>query len=758
MSGLRPDLVWNTWDYRYPGSITHQPSGLTMRYAAYSGTAGFQDFNATITDGITYGPHTNDGSYNQVGLEFAGTEVSFETAKPDWHTVVGRVTIVTAAELSFRFESLLELGVPAEDHTRGAHRDDEVIIEVEDVGEETYRQPRFVYATFRSQVFCLATTPGAVVVATHPAIEDHGRALETTGWMYVGDESHTPTLPHRAANLRFSSDTTIPIVFALAQATDRAAARQDALDALSSAETTIVALADRADAQGPEEYKAVRDIVAWNTVWDPIDAQPYTALARSWNGDLGGRGVWMSDVLYSALLAAHAGNWEIARANLRIVLNAQQPDGNIACLLSGHQEWVDRTQLPVAAYVVHRIYLLTGDRTLLEEAYPILLRQQDWYFSHRNGNDNDLLEYGSSPTGHAPWAHTRQGAMNESGMDNMPIFDGTTFNEHTHTLEFEEPGHNSLIALDAELLSSIAAELGRHDDATRLRTRSERLRSQISDLLWDPSRSIFAGRNWDGTFASSISPTSFFPLVAGAATDEQTESLVTEHLLNEDEFWGVYPLPSTPFNDPISLENMYWRGRIWAPLNLWVWEGLRRSGRQDLATILAQRGQSMFAEKWDTQRHAHENYHISDPSRTESPESDPFYSWAGLLPLISALDALDIDADGLNVGAQGGGHLTLPGRIISTRVHDDRLEIAENGVTVMSLTPSTRISHLTSTRQHISLSLERPQNNQRIFIPAATGAVASASESVVVERSEAGATLTTTTSDEQVKVQITFTP
>lgn len=461
-------------------------------------------------------------------------------------------------------------------------------IELEDVGEETFRRPRFVYAHFRNQVFCLVTSPEAVIVAAHPEIEQHGVELEETGWMYTGEGGATDDgATRRAAALRFSSDPRIPITFALAQATDRNQARADALEAL---EVTGIALDDsrsRATNEGSESFRAVRDIVGWNTVWDPIDGQQYTTLARSWNGDFGGRGVWMSDVLYSALLAAHIGNWDLARSNIRIVLNSQQPAGNIPCLMSGRHEWVDRTQLPVATYVVHRIYQLTGDRTLLHECYPILLRQQDWYFSHRDGNGNGLLEYGSSPTGNAPWAHTRQGAMNESGMDNMPIFDEARFNEESHTLEFEEPGHNSLVALDAELLSGIATELGFHDDASRLASRSARLRSQIRHELWDSERSVFAGRFWNGTFAAAISPTSFFPLAAGAASDRQLEKLVAHHLLDDNAFWGTYPLPSTPRCDESSQENVYWRGRIWPPLNLWVWEGLRRAERVDIASVLA---------------------------------------------------------------------------------------------------------------------------------------------------------------------------
>ena len=45
------------------------------------------------------------------------------------------------------------------------------------------------------------------------------------------------------------------------------------------------------------------------------------------------------------------------------------------------------------------------------------------------------------------------------------------------------------------------------------------------------SRKIFANRLWSGAFTRSIAPTSFYPLLCGAATPEQTRHLLA-HLEN----------------------------------------------------------------------------------------------------------------------------------------------------------------------------------------------------------------------------------
>ncbi len=65
--------------------------------------------------------------------------------------------------------------------------------------------------------------------------------------------------------------------------------------------------------------------------------------------------------------------------------------------------------------------------------------------------------------------------------------------------------------------------LGR--DSSGHKEDAERLRRKISEELWDNSRRIFANRLWSGRFVRSIGPTSFFPLLAGAANRDQTLAL-----------------------------------------------------------------------------------------------------------------------------------------------------------------------------------------------------------------------------------------
>ena len=104
---------------------------------------------------------------------------------------------------------------------------------------------------------------------------------------------------------------------------------------------------------------AVRDVIGWNTVWDGANRRPYTSLSRNWVAQkFGGWGVWLNDVLYHGLMAGLF-DTEIARENLAAVFAGATPAGNLPCLLTGRDSWVDRSQPPIGAFIVWLLYLRT---------------------------------------------------------------------------------------------------------------------------------------------------------------------------------------------------------------------------------------------------------------------------------------------------------------------------------------------------------------------------------------------------------------
>ncbi len=448
---------------------------------------------------------------------------------------------------------------------------------------------------------------------------------------------------------------------------------------------------------------AIRDVIAWNTVYDEINARPYTCISRNWNqAKFGGFGVWLDDQFYHALGAGlfDAG---LARENIAVALGNATPQGNLACLVTANDAWIDRTQIPVGSFVTRLLYMRSGDRSLVEAAYAALKRNHDWWFATRDPLGSGLFSYGSSDIGEALYVGTPFGARNESSMDNSPIHDEATFDPVTRTLTTQDVGLNSLIAFDAECLAALARIIGRDDEADAIAARGERLRDAIRTRLWDPARKIFANRLRDGRFVKSVGPTSFYPLIAGAVDAEQLPHLLA-HLANPTTFAGAFPLPSVSRDDPAFHDNSYWRGRIWPPLNFLVWHGLRRYGREAEADKLATESFRLFMQSWEPRRLCPENYNGDTGEALDQPDTDGFYGWGILMPMMgvaaisdvtpwggfeivngpdkAALQAVatpagivDIVRDGGVIRIERGTHALLatnvPGRITHLKLDDD---------------------------------------------------------------------------------------
>jgi putative isomerase len=353
----------------------------------------------------------------------------------------------------------------------------------------------------------------------------------------------------------------------------------------------------------------------------------------------GGFGVWLDDLFYHALMSGLF-DPALARDCIKAVLATETPEGNFACLITGNDRWIDRSQPPICSFITWKIWQHTGDDSLVDLTYDRLLQNHDWWFNHRDGNNDGLMAWGTSPVGDGLYKRTKLGAKNESSMDNSPIHDEAQYDPKSGCLDQADIGLNSLLALDAEMLALFARHRGDAKTAQRLEDRAAALRARIQERLWDPQRGVFANRRWNGNFIRSLAPTSFYPMLAGVATAEQQAHLL--HWLHDHRaFGGEHRLPSVTRDDPAYHDNVYWRGRIWPPLNYLTYGGLKRCGYAADASILAEDSVKLFAAAW-AKRQMPENFSAETGRADDQPDTDLFYGWGGLMPLIGINEVIDV--------------------------------------------------------------------------------------------------------------------
>lgn len=121
--------------------------------------------------------------------------------------------------------------------------------------------------------------------------------------------------------------------------------------------------------------------------------------------------------------------------------------------------------------------------------------------------------------------------------------------------------------------------------------------------------------------------------------------MIHEHMLNPDEFWGEWVLPSIERGDPSYPKQNYWKGRIWAPMNFLVYLGLREYDLPEARAKLVERSEALLLKEWLEHGHVYENYNADTGEGGGVMNADAFYHWGGLLGLIKVLED-----EGSNVG------------------------------------------------------------------------------------------------------------
>jgi putative isomerase len=673
--------AWNTWTADRYVEMNFLPLGVRVTPLVYAASLGRVSRFAP-GDEVTLGTHAVDGSLVEARLDHGGTVLDWRYRKPSPFDLIGSWQTIRTGEWGLRFWVVLSLSA---DQGGAWHFDEEAKV------ASFTRGPRTV---------ALIAKKAPLLVTGHDSIAALVEEFERKGYWHLASRSiGAPVLA-----LRFNLDEAPELTFAagIADRPDRAVERARALLELPAP----VEQSPTAD----DPVAAIRDVMGWNALYDRTNHRPYITCSRNWDlNKFGGFGFWLNDTLINAFLVALF-DLDQARENLSLVFAGATPEGNLPCILTGNDQWVDRTQSPIASLILWMLWLRSGERSLLRAAWPLLSRNNDWLFATRDGNRNGILEFGSSPLGMGLYRGTKLAAKDESFMDNSPIHDEARFIDETGTLDCEDVGLNCLACLDSEMLGRIADVLGLDDATRKYHERAATLRSTIASHFWDDRRNIFANRLWSGAFVRSLAPTSFYPLLCGAANDAQRDHLLA-HLEDEQAFGGRFGLPSVARADPAFGDNIYWRGRIWPILNWLVWLGLHRSGEHDAAARLAEKGRALFFASFRDRRLCPENYHAVSGEGLDQPDTDPFYSWSALLPYMDLAELMDISPfDGwtLTNRAEDEGALApvlTPSGPVAVERLNGVLTLLRHGEPFFTTDVTGRITHLVLTEEQVACAL-----------------------------------------------------
>lgn len=594
---------WNTWDVQSVTTHVLLPEGLAVR-------VGFLDKHRLTGDGflssaligrldpkaekIMPGPHSFDGSYTDLTLSWKGR--------------------------SFRLQSAVQAG--------------RLVLLLTPVAGETTGTPLPMTAVF--SIGFLWNRPGSV--RKLPDRIEADSANHKTSFFLAGPQTTAFNAP--VTGPYFAADLDKPVALSSGQPCS-----------VSQAEAILAgqrAAYERANQQAGEAAKvadAIQTVLGWDTIYDPEHKRVISPVSRLWSVNWGGYVLFDWDTFFAASMAA-IGDRDLAYADAIETLNESTPAGFVPNYArAGEWKSGDRSEPPVGAITVLGLYQQFHEKWLLRDTLPHLLAWNRWWAAHRDVEG--YLVWGTDAHGRPEDLddHSRgtlQGARFESGLDNSPMYDDVPFDQKSGHMLLADVGLMGLYVADCDALALIATELDKVSEAQEVTERATRYRAKLASL-WDEKLGIFLNKDLvTGQLSTRLSPTNFYPLLAKAATQQQADRMVREHLENPAEFGGEFVLPSIARNDPAFKDQEYWRGRIWGPMNYLVYLGLAHYNEPEARQQLAEKSLNLFLKEWAKNGHVHENYNANLGEGDDVSSSDRFYHWGALLGLMTYLEKTEI--------------------------------------------------------------------------------------------------------------------
>jgi putative isomerase len=373
---------------------------------------------------------------------------------------------------------------------------------------------------------------------------------------------------------------------------------------------TAISQDDRATAPGAVMQEALRRRAAnsGKPAWRPMllylaDLHgrgvhpPLAHFPHAWEdigpGYQGGRAFGHIDLTHERLDVV-AALPEHVRNQTRNELAGQQADGLIPGVInfdaSGKASWKKNKGFPPLWPVAVDAYVeATKDVDFLRECLAVLEKQIGWFETNRSvaGGGFYYLDV-VQPT----W---------ESGMD-----EGIRYDDRP-----EKPAACVDASSHVYLMYDHAARWSRKLDrpAEPWQDKASALRQFIQRELWDDESGFFYDA-WVLRRADQrhLAFEGIWPVVVGAATNEQAHRVIDEHLLNPKEFFSPHPIATVGLSDS-KFELRMWRGPAWNCMTWWAAHGCARYGANQAAARLLEAALDATATQFERTGTIWEFYH-----------------------------------------------------------------------------------------------------------------------------------------------------
>ena len=213
---------------------------------------------------------------------------------------------------------------------------------------------------------------------------------------------------------------------------------------------------------------------------------------------------------------------------------------------------------------------LSGDKEIISDLYPLCKKNLEWWENNRFIEHYNLFgailsveDFGIETTMKSSPRFSQQ-------------FDGKSWN-------LKKPMENRsllLIDLNSQMcdyyqnMGVMGLIVGDEDSSTYFR-KAEALQENAQKYFWDPQTQFYYDYDFE---TKSIQPmktiAGFWALYGGIVSKDHIQPIM-DHLINPDEFWSEFPIPTLALDEPF-YSNEIWHGPALLSQNYWLLHGLKR--------------------------------------------------------------------------------------------------------------------------------------------------------------------------------------
>ncbi|MBP2832877.1 hypothetical protein J8281_11840 [Aquimarina sp. U1-2] len=359
----------------------------------------------------------------------------------------------------------------------------------------------------------------------------------------------------------------------------------------------------------PEELEESRDI-AWyimrNMIVGPYNNYSRQAILMS---KMGMNQIWAWDNCINAVSVAKA-NPKLAWDQIQIFFDKQTETGMIPDPINDYTNQYGFTKPPIQGWAILKMIEIQGEQKALpfvKEVYDPMRQYINWWFTFRDINGNSLLEYFDGV---------------DSGWDNATVFD--------KGCPIEGPDLAAHMIIQFQAMAKMAKMLKKPEEATQWK---EKQKSHLKLLL---NRFLNKNNRFEyPKIEESLAQTEknkslirYIPIELGSTLPKDIIDALAEDLLPGGDYMTNYGLASESPKSAHYESDGYWRGPIWAPSTLLIFDGLVKAGKKEQAKEIAIRFCNMVAKD----NGFYENY----DALTGEGLRDKGYTWTAASFLIMA--------------------------------------------------------------------------------------------------------------------------